>query len=657
MNLCVEHFQVAWGLVQKGSRAAGVDGITVDLFKGVAREQIRHLHQQIQKERYLASPAKGFRLPKKSGGQRLIGIPTVRDRIVQRFLLQTLYPYLEETFSDSAFAYRPGLSIYDAIAQVMVRYRYQPAWVVKADIQQFFDTLSWPLLLNQLEHLGLTPMEQQLIEQQLKAGIVIQGRFCRLNRGILQGSALSGALANLYLNEFDRRCLEADIPLVRYGDDCVAVCPTWLQATRSLALMQDWIEEVYLSLNPEKTRIVPPNEAFTFLGHQFSHGQVQGPKRQKPTGGNPKRQAPSVGYGPPKVCSIVKSPKRLPNSSTDNYWSDGMTTLYISEQGAYLKVKQQQFQVMHQGELRCSVPASRVSHIVVFGCCNVSHGAVGLSLRRRIPVLYLASNGRYFGRLHTEGHAQVEYLVQQVYKSQDPDFSRQQAQAIIVGKLHNSRILLQRLNRRRKTETATQAITELAQLIPKIADAESIESMLGYEGHGANLYFQAFATLLKSEFAFEKRTRRPPTDPVNSLLSLGYTLLSQNLHSMVEAAGLHTHFGNLHKPQKNRPSLVCDLVEEFRAPVVDAFVAYLVNKNIFTEEDFTPPDARGGVYLFPDALKKFLKHWEEKLQQPVTHPHTGYKVSYRRCFELQVWEYVACLTGERDHYRPMRWDK
>ncbi|HHP7244724.1 MAG TPA: CRISPR-associated endonuclease Cas1, partial [Elainellaceae cyanobacterium] len=361
--------------------------------------------------------------------------------------------------------------------------------------------------------------------------------------------------------------------------------------------------------------------------------------------------------GPPKACSIVKSPKRQTASSTDNYWRDGMTTLYVSDQGAYLKVKHQQFQVIHEQEVRCSVPASRVSHIVLFGCCNVSHGAVGLALRRKIPVLYLATNGRYFGRLHTEGHAQVEYLTQQVQKSLDPDFAQRQAQSIILGKLHNSRVLLQRLSRRRKHEAVTEAIAELAALLPKVSDASSIETMLGYEGHGANLYFRAYAKLLKGKFEFEKRTRRPPTDPVNSLLSLGYTLLSQNLHSMVEAVGLHTHFGNLHQPQKNRPSLVCDLVEEFRAGGVDSLVAYLINSNIFTEEDFMPPDARGGVYLYSDALKKFLKHWEDALQKTTTHPHTGYKVSYRRCFELQVWEYVSCLMGERDVYRPMRWEQ
>jgi CRISPR-associated protein Cas1 len=177
----------------------------------------------------------------------------------------------------------------------------------------------------------------------------------------------------------------------------------------------------------------------------------------------------------------------------------------------------------------------------LFGCSNLSHGAVSLCLQRKIPVLYLSSKGRYFGQLQTTGQAQVKYLILQVQRSLDPVFVLNQAKAIVLAKLHNSRVLLQRLNRRRKTVVATQAIAELAQLMEKAAMAESVEVLLGYEGYGANLYFQALATLLKGPFEFEKRTRRPPTDPINSLLSLGYTLLAQNLHSMVEVTGLHTH--------------------------------------------------------------------------------------------------------------------
>jgi CRISP-associated protein Cas1 len=654
----IEHLYAAWEMVQRKSGAAGVDGITPELFVGVAQEQIRELQRQLRQERYGASPAKGFYLAKKSGGQRLIGISTVRDRIVQRYLLQGIYPRLEKTFSESCFAYRPGYSIYSAVDEVMERYRHQPAWVVKVDIQQFFDHLSWALLLGHLERLKIRPVYRQLIEQQLRSGVVLHGRFQPINQGVLQGGVLSGALANLYLSQFDQTCQELGIPLVRYGDDCIAVCSSWILANRALDVMTELLGEIYLTVNEEKTRVLAPHETFTFLGHQFSGGGVQAPERK--IRASPEAVKPKVmgtGSRPPKACSIVKAEKGTKKSSTDNYWSEPMTTLYVTDQGAYLRVQQEQFQVFHEKELQCSVPVNRVSHVVLFGCCNLSHGAVSLALRRRIPILYLASNGRYFGRLDTEGHAEVGYLTQQVMRSQDPEFVQRQASSIIQAKLHNSRILLLRLNRKRRTEVATAAIAGIAELIPKVATAESIESMLGYEGQGAHLYFQAYATLLKGKFEFEKRTRRPPTDPVNSMMSLGYTLLSQNLHSMVETVGLHTHFGNLHKPQKHRPSLVCDLIEEFRAPVVDSLVAYLINSNIFTVEDFTPPDERGGVYLFPDALKKFLKHWEEMLQKTITHPHTGNKVSYRRCFELQVWEYVQCLMGEREVYRPMKWEK
>lgn len=660
MQIYAEQLEVAWALVQQGSPAAGVDGITTDLFAGVANEQLPRMLKALRREVYAASPAKGFYVAKKKNGQkvgqRLIGLSTVEDRILQRYLLQSIYPPLEAMFGESSFAYRPGLSIYSAVDKVMERYRPRPSWVIKADIQQFFDNLSWGVLLSQLERLKVNPAQVRLIEGQLKAGMVLQGQLYRPNKGVMQGGILSGALANLYLSEFDRRCREAEIPLVRYGDDCVAVCDSYLQANRFLNMMRDWLEDIYLTLNPEKTRIVPPDESLVFLGHTFENQRVIVPERTWSVKKKKKRVARPVS-GPPKACNIIKFPKEKIKRSTDEYWRDGMTTLYVTEQGAYVRVRHQQYQVFLERELKISIPANSVTFVVLFGACNVSHGAVRLSLQRRIPILYLSNKGRYFGRLQTTGQAKLEYLMAQVDKSRDEAFVQQQAKNIIVGKLHNSRKVLLRLNRRRKTEIATKALKEISALMKKVPTAETVEVMLGYEGQGAKLYFAAYGSLLKGPFKFEKRTRRPPTDPTNSLLSLGYTLLSQNVHAMTEAAGLHTHFGNLHTPQPNRPSLVCDLVEEFRAQAVDSLVAYLINSNIYTPEDFTPPDERGGVYLHSDGLRRFLKHWEEKLQSQTVHPHTGYKVSLRRCFELQVWEYVACISGEREEYRPMLWNK
>ena len=276
--------------------------------------------------------------------------------------------------------------------------------------------------------------------------------FQQMNRGVFQGGVMSGALANLYLSEFDRMCLRAGIPLIRYGDDCIAVCHSLIQANRAIALMQDWIEDLYLTLNPEKTKVIGPGEAFTFLGHEFASGEL----KQRPvirsagSSSKPKKSSGPLSTGPPKACSIIKSKAKRIIGNPDDYWSDGMTTLYITEQGAYLRVQQQQFQVFYRKELRCSVPINQVSHVVVFGCCNVSHGAVSLALRRRVPILYLSNNGRYFGRLETSGQARLDYLTQQVQRSMDETFMHRQAESIIAAKMHNARIVLMRLNRRRK---------------------------------------------------------------------------------------------------------------------------------------------------------------------------------------------------------------
>ncbi|MCC2694864.1 CRISPR-associated endonuclease Cas1 [Nodularia sp. LEGE 04288] len=666
MAFTIEELRFAWFQVRLGTKNAGVDGITLDFFASMVSDQLQILQHQLQQQIYHTYPAKGFYIPKKSGGKRLVGIPTVRDRIVQRLLLEELYFPLEDTFLDCSYAYRPGHNIQQAVQHLFSYYQLRPTWIIKADIQQFFDNLCWALLFTNLEELKLEVNILELVEQQIKAGVVIGGKTIFSGKGVLQGAVLSGALANLYLTEFDRLCLSHGVNLVRYGDDFAIACESWLQANRILEQITNWLRGLYLSLQPEKTQIYAPDDEFTFLGYRFVNGEVYAPPPPEIKNGKwlindsgtpyfrlNQRPAKFVSR-PPKACSTVK-PVAIVPAPISHYWINEMSTLYVTDQGAYLNVYHQQFQVLYKGELKLKIPVVRVSHIVLFGCCNLSHGAVASALRSRIPVMYLSQRGKYFGRLETEGQAKVEYLARQVECCRNPEFTRKQAEAIVLAKLHNSRALLLKFNRRRPSKSAALAITSIAELMEKLRFAESMDALRGYEGKAASLYFQALGSLFTGVFVFERRTKRPPTDPVNSLLSLGYTLLSQNVFSFVQSIGLHTHFGNLHVPRDNHPALVSDLMEEFRAQVVDSFVAYLVNTRILVPEDFTSPDERGGVYLFPDALKKFLKHWEEKLQSEITHPHTGYKVSIRRCIELQVREYISCLMGEVEVYRPMIW--
>lgn len=671
MKFPLNELNYAWEQVRRGSPSPGIDGITTDLFARVKKDELIRLQQDLSEEIYQPEPARGFYLPKSNGGKRLLGIPTVRDRIVQRWLLEEMYLPLEEVFTDCSYAYRPGRGIQMAVKHLYYYYQIQPKWIIKSDIRSFFDNLCWSILLTSVEQLKLDPIVEQLIDQQLKSGIVLKGRHLPRNQGVLQGAVLSGALANLYLSEFDRNCLVKGINLVRYGDDFVIACQSQVEAEKTLNLISQWLGQIYLKLHPNKTEIYAPDQDFTFLGYLFKEGQVYAPPPLIPgkkgdrldPSGMPRRPRPIYIHAflsqPPKICSLKHSQPTQPKSLTNpkHYFVDPMTTLYITDQGSYLKAQRHQFQIFYQRELRCKVPVNQVSHIVLFGCCNITHGAVRLALSRRIPLLYLSQRGRYFGRLETEGQAKVNYLSQQVKRAEDPQFTRFQAENIVRAKLSNSRMLLMRLNRRRGHSSVKKAISDIAKLRENLPLAQTMDELRGYEGKAATVYFQALGSLFQEPFTFEKRTKRPPTDPVNSLLSLGYTLLSQNMHSFVEAMGLHTHFGNLHVPRNNHPALVSDLIEEFRAPLVDSLVVYLINKKIFTPEDFTPADERKGVYLHPDSLKKFLKHWEEKLHSDITHPYTQYKVSLRRCLELQVREYIACLMGDTDGYRPMIWTK
>ncbi len=334
-----------------------------------------------------------------------------------------------------------------------------------------------------------------------------------------------------------------------------------------------------------------------------------------------------------------------------------MTTLYIVEHGSQLRVKHQQFQVLQQKTILIKAPVVEIAKIIIFGYCHLSHGAIQTALFRRIPIIYYSPQGYYLGSLQSKNSPQASLVKEQILKAEDQNFVQKQAKIIVRAKLKNSRVLLIRLNGRRPNEHSVAAITELKKIIKCLDCDRSLESLRGYEGNGARIYFRGLSSQFQGVFTFSQRTLRPPKDPINSLLGFGYTLLCQHLISVVQFAGLHPNFGNLHTPQNNHPALVLDLMEEFRAQIVDSLVVYFVNKRIFSPSDFTAPDEKEGVYLKKESLKIFLKHWSNKLSTKMIHPSTGKTVSLRTCLELQVQEYLAYLKGNQEFYRPMLWQK
>jgi CRISPR-associated endonuclease Cas1 len=331
-----------------------------------------------------------------------------------------------------------------------------------------------------------------------------------------------------------------------------------------------------------------------------------------------------------------------------------MFTLYLTEPGSHLEVCDKHFLVFHQHKLLCKVSVNQVNDIVLFGYHHQSNVAVNFALSHRIPVLFLSDTGTYLGRLEVEERCPVKYLKRQLKYAKDPKFTRATVESIVRAKLHNVRVLLLRFSGCHQTTATKTAFDAITRLIDELPLANSVEILRGYAKTATTLYVQALASLFAEGFCFDMLPQHPPTNPISSLLNLAYILLNQNIYSLLQAVGLHSHFGNLHVHRDHHPALVADFMEEFSAIFVDSLIVNWMILQLFTPEDFTQPDKQGAVYLSPDAIKKFLTYWEKELQSEVTHLYAG-TLNYQQCLKWQVQEYVSCLLGDREFYRPMLW--
>lgn len=321
--------------------------------------------------------------------------------------------------------------------------------------------------------------------------------------------------------------------------------------------------------------------------------------------------------------------------------------LYLTEQGSSLHRRGRRLAVVKEGEQLALVPLIQVSQVIVFGNVSITTPALKLLLREGVETVLLTRSGRFCGRLvgARSGHGALR--VAQVLRSQQPGFARDLARRFVRGKVHNMRVFLQRAQRRAPQEALPPAIAGLKDLRERVEQSQTHNSLSGVEGRATAIYFGAWKGLLQAPWRFAKRLRRPPTDPVNVLLSLGYTILTHNVVSAVQTAGLDPHVGFLHQLTYNRPSLALDLVEEFRTPVVDSVVLRCLNNDILQPDHFRAGDeGERPVVLEREGLKRFIAELERRLERVVKDPSGGERLSYRRILLKQAYQIARILREE-----------
>ncbi len=326
-----------------------------------------------------------------------------------------------------------------------------------------------------------------------------------------------------------------------------------------------------------------------------------------------------------------------------------MATLYVTEPGARVEKEYHRLLVTSRDdEILMRVPLAHVSEVVLVGWVGVTTPAILTLLRAGVGLSFVSRSGRLEGRLTPPTPRNIPLRHLQYERAQDPAFCLEVARAIVGGKLRNQRTMARRICRKRGGGTEIAAISRA---IRQVGEASGMGQLRGLEGAGARAYFALLRRALRQGWEFAKRTRRPPKDPVNAMLSLGYTLLTQNLMTACEVAGLDPYDGFFHADKYGRPALALDLVEEFRSLIVDSVVLTVVNKRIIKPGDFEP-GRKGGVVLKRGALRRFFSQYSGRLQTKVSHPLARRRLTYQKCFEVQARVLRSVIEGEREVYLP-----
>lgn len=331
-----------------------------------------------------------------------------------------------------------------------------------------------------------------------------------------------------------------------------------------------------------------------------------------------------------------------------------LSILYVSDPEAKIAFIENRVVANYADGVQQSFPVEGVESITLLTKVQISTKCMEQCLKRGIPVAFFSKDGHYFGRLVSTGHVNAA-LQRRQSTLYDTPFSLELSRRLIAAKIKNQLVVMRRYARSKEADL--QKLEEkIYSFYKKVSHLDTIEEIMGYEGQCAKLYFQGLSLCIDTEFAFKGRSRRPPRNPFNSLISLGYSVLMNEIYNEIETKGLNPYFGFMHRDAENHPTLASDMLEEWRAVLIDSMAMSLINGHEMSwEHFFMGDDEHPGCYLTKDGLRIFLKKLEKKLQVRAKYlPYVTNQVTFRRAIALQLGRLTEAIKeGEAGIYEPI----
>ncbi|PHA57747.1 subtype I-C CRISPR-associated endonuclease Cas1 [Bacillus wiedmannii] len=338
-----------------------------------------------------------------------------------------------------------------------------------------------------------------------------------------------------------------------------------------------------------------------------------------------------------------------------------LNTLFITQPDVYLSLDGDNIVLLKEKEKIGRLPLHNLESIVSFGYTGTSPALMGYCAEKNISLVFLTMYGQFLARVIGKSKGNVILRKKQYCISEDEVISAKIARNFIVGKIYNNKWIIERMTRDyplRIDVDQFKAISQhLSSIILEVRECEDLERLRGLEGQAATSYNKLFNQMIlqqKEDFYFNRRSRRPPLDNVNAMLSFAYTLLANDMTSALEGVGLDAYVGFLHRDRPGRVSLALDVIEELRGVYADKFVLSLINKRVINKGDFFQKE-NGAVIMTDEARKKFITAWQNKKQEKITHPYLGEKISWGLVPHAQALLLARYLRNDLDEYPPFLW--
>ena len=612
-------------------------------------KKLKDIIDEVKSGEYYPEDLQGIFIKKDNGKKlRALAIPTLKDRILQRAVVQVFSPSVDRLLDESSYAYRKGLSRLSAAKTIKESYNEGFRYVLETDIETFFDSVNWKILFDRIDILLNSDPLGDIIKKWVSVPVIYNGIKIIRTLGLPQGSAISPLLANLYLDEFDD-IIKDNFKLVRYSDDFVILCKSKEEAEKALNTVKENLNNLLLNLNPVKTEITSFDAGFQYLGYLFVRSKVIEASGKKSEEKIPDREKELLQHKYNWHANLdihnikeLKTGAEITNLSL-NFADEPETKIpiFISSFDTKATVTHDTLCLLDQTDKKTKIPLTHIKSVTFFGTPNTSLYTILYLKDSNIPSYFCRPNGKLYLSFGNEKNYNLWY--RQMKLTKNLKFVLNFSKKIVEAKINNSKIISKR------NGWGENSFKVLASLQNKAIDVEELETLRGIEGISARFYFNEMKKVISKEWNFNKRIKYPPTDPVNVMLSIGYTILYNHISTALHVQGLNPEIGYYHSLKSNHNALASDIVEEYRF-LIDSLILYIVHRKMFSKYDFEHNHRRFKCFMKRDKRNKFITLVEERLKKNYNFDEG--EMSYLEHFDNKAESIKKLINGKKDNYKP-----